>query len=401
MFKAILANSSDDDDDEELNRLKAEKAKEEWKKKSDLSKGKDINPSKPRKEMDDFIEDEIPKKKFKDEPVRKKSLDDDEKIKKSGNTLGFAAQGTVKAHDNEGGPECFKCGQVCKDNSNLKNHVLSHYYQVFYDVLPDSKPYPCPICGNTSRDRITLVRHYAFSHKMFFEMTDVTPEHIAGSKIGSQGARVQKKKKKTEDSDLVIRGGEAGAIDRAVARVKKPSNYDKIKSSLDKLKDSDSEEEDVEDKIKKMNSKFLKVNDGSSAANGDDERSKEHKKHKKHKEHKHKKDKKHKKEKKHKKDKHHDREKEKESSSGNPLSSLIKDMSPISSDSERSQSKPPNHEDRNGGFHHRPRTPPGSPPSRTNSPDRDVHENREGGDDDNAEDESDDELGDLPAPVFA
>merc|ERR1712243_467409 len=105
--------------------------------------------------------------------------------------------------------------------------------------------------------------------------------------------------------------------------------------------------------IKKMNSKFLKVNDGSSAANGDEERSKEHKKHKKHKEHKHKKDKKHKKEKKHKKDKHHDREKEKESSSGNPLSSLIKDMSPISSDSERSQSKPPNHEDRNGGFHHR------------------------------------------------
>merc|ERR1712227_437558 len=109
--------------------------------------------------------------------------------------------------------------------------------------------------------------------------------------------------------------------------------------------DSSSEEEDVEDKIKKMNSKFLKVNDGSSATNGDkdEERSREHKKHKKHK---HKKDKKHKKEKKHKKDKHHDREKEKhhekekDSSSGNPLSSLIKDMSPVSSDSERSQSKP-------------------------------------------------------------
>merc|ERR1719232_1536923 len=195
MFKAILESS---DDDEDKNRLKAEKAKEDWKKKTDLSKGKVINPSKPKKEMDDFIEDEIPKKKLQEEPpFRKKSIDNDSP-KKSGNSLGFASQGTVKAHDNEGGPECFKCGQVCKDNSNLKNHVLSHYYQVFYEVLPDSKPYPCPICESTSRDRITLVRHYAFTHKKFFEMTDVTPEHLGGARIGSKGvapprAKPQKK----------------------------------------------------------------------------------------------------------------------------------------------------------------------------------------------------------------
>ena len=66
----------------------------------------------------------------------------------------------------------------------------------------------------------------------------------------------------------------------------------------------------------------------------------------------------------------------------------------------------PNFEDRNGGFHPRPRTPPGSPPSRhsSRSPDRDVHEDRDhenGDDDNNADEESDDELGDLPAPVFA
>ena len=45
---------------------------------------------------------------------------------------------------------------ICKNNHNLKNHVLSHYYQVFYQVLPDFKPYPCPDCDSTSRDRITL-----------------------------------------------------------------------------------------------------------------------------------------------------------------------------------------------------------------------------------------------------
>ena len=110
---------------------------------------------------------------------------------------GFASQGTVKSHDNESGPECFKCGQICKDNSNLKNHVLSHYYQVFYEVLPDSKPYPCPDCGNTSRDRITLVRHYAFTHKKLFKMTDVTPELIAG--FGNRKTTVRKKNYSKEE----------------------------------------------------------------------------------------------------------------------------------------------------------------------------------------------------------
>ena len=86
--------------------------------------------------------------------------------------------GSVQEHTNEAGPECFKCGQVnlekvlldqmvkrdlvaglqgqlpfklklgksfigiiyllqvCKDNSNLRNHVLSHYYRIFDPLIP-------------------------------------------------------------------------------------------------------------------------------------------------------------------------------------------------------------------------------------------------------------------------
>ena len=85
----------------------------------------------------------------------------------------------LQAHDNTSGPKCFKCGEICKNLGNLKNHVLSHYYKVFYDVIPDSKPFKCPIpiCDNyPTRDRISLIRHFAFFHGKLFEMTDLTPE---------------------------------------------------------------------------------------------------------------------------------------------------------------------------------------------------------------------------------
>ena len=55
------------------------------------------------------------------------------------------------------GPDCCKCGMVCKDLCHLKKHILSHYYKNFYDVLPSNKPYECPVCNKTNRDRITLV----------------------------------------------------------------------------------------------------------------------------------------------------------------------------------------------------------------------------------------------------
>merc|ERR1712062_263495 len=119
--------------------------------------------------------------------------------------------------------------------------------QVFYEVLPDSKPFPCPDCDSTSRDRITLVRHYAFTHKKLFEMTDVTPDLIAG--FGNRKSSVKKR-----DSVPVLSGG-----------AKRSTNGDKVrKIDYSKIIDSDSEEEDVENKIKRMKSKYLKVADGET-----------------------------------------------------------------------------------------------------------------------------------------
>jgi len=95
-----------------------------------------------------------------------------------GTMKAIASEETVQEHDNLDGPNCPKCDQICKNNTNLKNHILSHYYHDFYRVTPDTKPYPCPTCGKENRDRITLIRHLAFSHGMIFELTDVTPEML-------------------------------------------------------------------------------------------------------------------------------------------------------------------------------------------------------------------------------
>ena len=332
--KRVSAESSDD---EEKNRRRSEKARAEWMRKNDLARGKEAKYKSSG--MDDFIVDDY-QEKPKVIKHRSENRLDSEKTS-LGSSGGFASQGTVKAHDNESGPECFKCGQICKDNSNLKNHVLSHYYQVFYEVLPDSKPFPCPECGNTSRDRITLVRHYAFTHKKLFEMTEVEPEHIAGF-----GNRKSVKRRMTTESS---------------APSKRNLNGEKVKKiDFSKIVDTDSEEEDVEEKIKQMKSKYLKVSDGDTKHDrtSEEDRRREHKKHKKHKH----KDHKHKKEKKHKKDRHHDREKEdrhrdrekedrhrdREKERGpvvNPLGSLLKDLSPDSSTSGRSQSRAPPDED--------------------------------------------------------
>jgi len=78
--------------------------------------------------------------------------------------------------ENRSSSSCFKCGLKCKSLLHRKNHILSHYYSAFYSVLPTSNPYVCPQCGQTSRDRITLIRHFAFSHKKMFEFTGVTED---------------------------------------------------------------------------------------------------------------------------------------------------------------------------------------------------------------------------------
>ena len=65
--------------------------------------------------------------------------------------------------------DCYNCGKDCKNRAELKHHVLSHFYPEFYARLPSSKPFSCPVCANVSRDRISLVRHFAFVHEVDYK----------------------------------------------------------------------------------------------------------------------------------------------------------------------------------------------------------------------------------------
>ena len=74
---------------------------------------------------------------------------------------------------------CSKCRYSCKSNSNyIKNHILSHHYSDFRFILPSCPPYTCPECHREVRDKITLTRHYAFTHKKLFEVTNLTEEKL-------------------------------------------------------------------------------------------------------------------------------------------------------------------------------------------------------------------------------
>jgi len=75
-------------------------------------------------------------------------------------------------------PRCLKCGKICGSVMHLKNHLLSHYYSTLYKFLPTSKPFSCPECSQISRDKVSLTRHFAFTHKKIFQLTDVTEEML-------------------------------------------------------------------------------------------------------------------------------------------------------------------------------------------------------------------------------
>merc|ERR1712106_56210 len=121
-------------------------------------------------------EKKSPKKEVQKTPKKAKvtveGYDNTPKVRKS------TKMGSVQVHENATGPVCFKCNAVCKDNSNYKNHILSHYYREFDPQIPQVKPFECPICSKPSRDKITLIRHYAFTHQKIFELTDITPEQL-------------------------------------------------------------------------------------------------------------------------------------------------------------------------------------------------------------------------------
>ena len=269
--------------------------------------------------MDGFIVDEEEERKKRLKKLMREGMvnvDDD-----GGVTIGqergkaFPSQGLVVTHDNLNGPQCPKCDQICKDNANLKNHVLSHYYQDFYRVTPDTKPYACPTCGKENRDRITMIRHFAFSHNMLYELTDMTPEMLnttrGGGGLGPQGR---------------------GPVNKT------PNKQDKRLANK-----SDSEDDD--EKFRKRMAALANKNDKNSTEvkttfGKHEHKHKKEKKEKKHKEHRdHKETEEERRIRKEKKraEKEKEREKERRGSkegSSNPLGSMMKEISPADSPQE-------------------------------------------------------------------
>ena len=311
--------------------------------------------------MDGFIDDEdVERNKLK------KFLDKGHNFDAEKGTIGvakkaFASEGTVQEHDNLDGPQCPKCDQICKDNANLKNHLLSHYYHDFYRVTPDTKPFPCPTCGKENRDRITMIRHFAFSHGMIYELTDVTPEMLNATGKSRGPRPVDNTPKK----------------DKPVKRYGDDSDDEKFKA--------------------RMAAKLANPTDGSTEGkNSFGKHAKEHK-HKKEKKHKeHKEDRKHETEEERrirKEKKRAEKDRERKSRDGaNPLSMLSKELTPdsrgspapqesswgdpkrrIAHSAQRSASNSPERE-----------APPPPPPQASAQADSDE-----------------DDFGDLPAPVFA
>merc|ERR1719481_2271675 len=225
-----------------------------------------------------------------------------------------------------------------------------------------------------------MIRHFAFTHDMIYELTDVTPEDLKATGRGGQGPRPTPVKKKEKEL----------------------------------INDSDSEED--EKKKKERLQHF-----GSATDRNSEELRKQFGKHKKdHKEHKHKKEKKHKEHKEHKRNeteeerrirkekKRAQKEKERNHSKdgSNPLDSLLKEMTP---DSRDSGDTPRNGETNPGDPKRRIAHPPAQrsepnspdPPTGALDPIPDPSSPKIARQEDKSDDDDDDDFGDLPVPVFA
>merc|ERR1719327_1720632 len=69
--------------------------------------------------------------------------------------------------------KCKYCEDTFDKVSNVKNHTLNHFKEeisskLFSQIAPQS-PFSCPLCSLQQRDKIGILRHYAFSHKIILE----------------------------------------------------------------------------------------------------------------------------------------------------------------------------------------------------------------------------------------
>ena len=76
--------------------------------------------------------------------------------------------------------QCTLCDKTYDKLSNLKNHFVNHFKEQLFARLPANEPYNCPLCkaSRNVRDKITLMRHYAYTHGVIYEYC--TAEEVNG-----------------------------------------------------------------------------------------------------------------------------------------------------------------------------------------------------------------------------
>ena len=119
------------------------------------------------------------------------------------------------------GIQCLKCDAMCRDVTHLKNHLLSHFYQDFYVLLPSAKPFPCPICEKESRDRITLLRHYAFAHDKAQEVTGYDFKSLGGGPVRRRTAPEAGTPKRSEQGTPKIKKSTPKPKAKTIEKVEK------------------------------------------------------------------------------------------------------------------------------------------------------------------------------------
>ena len=79
--------------------------------------------------------------------------------------------------------QCTLCDKTYDKLSNLKNHFVNHFKEQLFARLPEYEPYNCPLCkaSRNVRDKITLMRHYAYTHGVIYEYC--TAEEVNGKII--------------------------------------------------------------------------------------------------------------------------------------------------------------------------------------------------------------------------
>ena len=209
-------------------------------------------------------------------------------MKKSIGDMASQVRSPVKT--NVDGPlKCQFCEYGADKPSNLKNHVLNHFKDSLFPLLPRSKPYLCPDCNAPHRDLITLLRHFSWSHNMFYRFASKEdliprpkdqpirdPKSAKPSIIGTTGT-LSKIYKASENSDLVDQEEEKKpkvvGLSSSISRPKgQPIRDSKsAKPSIVKDEHSEVDEEEKRPEVVSLSSSNENSN-GSSAVEGSDQK---------------------------------------------------------------------------------------------------------------------------------